>query len=398
MSSCLSSGGGGRTYSFDLDLVKPPPAASSRSSHTSSPSSTLSESSNSALVISIKKTRTSRKRPNQTYNEAAALLSTIYPNVFSTKGLKKLSRSATRPFSSFPEPSDLLLPPLPVLSDAAFLLHKSHRQEPTTAAQIELKHNFAADKDHRRPVSSSVSCSLEPNSPGSLNDDFDAESILDEDVEEGIDSIMGNLSVNTPSEEDNNNGLSSGGSSINPLLRSLVGCRISGGGAGQLELGLRLRLSHNLQWALKTQDNCEWWRTPTVPVQNILPNFKPPAAKAATDKKKKKPEKVAVSCKKIANTTISTETPKEKLKAGLGLKLNHEEVFKEWSDRSSIFLDVADSLDSSADALARLSDLDLLPEADGVRDASVTRSKEKRRSQLFSKKVRYHVRKMNAGQ
>ncbi|XP_042452660.1 protein CHLOROPLAST IMPORT APPARATUS 2-like isoform X3 [Zingiber officinale] len=366
MSSCLSGGGGGgRTYGFDLDLVKPPPPTSSRSSHTSSPSSTLSESSNSALAISIKKARTPRKRLNQTYNEAAALLSTIYPNVFSTTGLKKLSNSSVRHFT-FPEPSDdLLLPPLPVLFDAAFLLRKPHLEEPTAAAQIEFKNRFTTDKDCRSPASSSATCSFEPNSPQPFDDDFDAESILEEEVEEGIDSIMGNLSVSIPSEQDNSGGLLGG-------------------------------LEQNLQWALKAQDDCEWWRTPTVPVQNIVPNFKTPASKAASEKKKKKnEEKEKMCCKKITNRTVSTDTPKGKLKASLGLKLNHEEVLKEWSDRSSMFLDGAGSPESSANALAKLADLDLLPDASGGRETSVTKYKEKRRSRLFSKKIRYQVQKMN---
>ncbi|XP_042375015.1 protein CHLOROPLAST IMPORT APPARATUS 2-like [Zingiber officinale] len=397
MSSCLSGGGGGgRTYGFDLDLVKPPPPTSSRSSHTSSPSSTLSESSNSALAISIKKARAPRKRLNQTYNEAAALLSTIYPNVFSTTGLKKLSKSSVRHFS-FPEPSDdLLLPPLPVLFDAAFLLRKPHLEEPAAAAQIEFKNRFTTDKDCRSPASSSATCSFEPNSPQPFDDDFDAESILEEEVEEGIDSIMGNLSVSIPSEQDNSGGLLCGSSSINPLLRSLIGCRINGSHTDKIELGFGLGLEQNLQWALKAQDDCEWWRTPTVPVQNIVPNFKTPASKAASEKKKKKKvEKEKMCCKKITNRTVSTDTPKGKLKASLGLKLNHEEVLKEWSDRSSMFLDGAGSPESSANALAKLADLDLLPDASGGRETSVTKYKEKRRSRLFSKKIRYQVQKMN---
>ncbi|XP_074556775.1 protein CHLOROPLAST IMPORT APPARATUS 2-like isoform X1 [Curcuma longa] len=393
MSSCLSGGGGGRTYGFDLDLVKPPPPTSSRSSNTTSPSSTLSESSNSALAISIKKARTPRKRPNQTYNEAAALLSTIYPNVFSTKGLKKLSKSSVRHFS-FPEPSDLLLPPLPVLFDAAFLLRKPHLEEPAAAAaQIEFKHRFAADKDCRSPVGGSATCSFEPTSPEPFDDDFDAESILEEEVEEGIDSIMGNLSVSTPSEQDNSGELLGGSSSINPLLHSLVGCRISGSHTDQLEIGLGLGVERNLQWALKAQNDCEWWRTPTVPVQNIVPNSKPPASKAASEKKKKKVAKEKMCYEKITNRTASTDTPKGKLKASLGLKLNHEEVLKEWSDRSSMFLE---SPESSANPLAKLADLDLLPDASGERETSVTKCKEKRRSRLFSKKIRYQVQKMNA--
>lgn len=45
---------------------------------------------------------------------------------------------------------------------------------------------------------------------------------------------------------------------------------------------------------------------------------------------------------------------------------------------------------------ARLSQIDLLWENGGVREASVLRYKEKRRTRLFSKKIRYQVRKVNA--
>lgn len=48
---------------------------------------------------------------------------------------------------------------------------------------------------------------------------------------------------------------------------------------------------------------------------------------------------------------------------------------------------------------AKLADIDLFPDATGagtVREASVLRYREKRRSRLFSKKIRYQVRKANA--
>lgn len=45
---------------------------------------------------------------------------------------------------------------------------------------------------------------------------------------------------------------------------------------------------------------------------------------------------------------------------------------------------------------ARLAQIDLFSEGGGVREASVLRYKEKRRTRLFSKKIRYQVRKVNA--
>ncbi|EPS64863.1 hypothetical protein M569_09917, partial [Genlisea aurea] len=80
--------GGGTAYRLeplDLDFIKSPPSNSWLSNTSSSPSSTLSEATNSPLVISTRKPRTPRKRPNQTYNEAAAILSTVYPKIFPAK-------------------------------------------------------------------------------------------------------------------------------------------------------------------------------------------------------------------------------------------------------------------------------------------------------------------------
>ncbi|CAL9127354.1 unnamed protein product [Musa textilis] len=384
MSSCLSGGGGG-TYGFDLDIVKPSSSSSGRSLHSSSPSSTLSESSNSPRAISIKKARTPRKRPNQTYNEAAALLSAIYPSIFSSKSLKKLSKY-TKPFDSFPESSDLL-PPFPVLGDAAFLIHNPQPEMPA-ATRLEFKHKMPIEKECTSPVSS---VSFEPNSPDPFDDNFDAESILDGEVEESIDSIMGNLTMNVPSEDNNNEGLNTCNASVNPLLQSLIGYRT----CGRFELGLGFRFGRNLHRALRNRDEGDWWRSPAVPVQDLVPNVKSATAAPAPEKKKKKKAAKEEMCG--MKNTNATSTPSKE--AGLGLKLNHEEVLKAWSGRGSMFSDGPDSPSSSADALAKLADIDLFPDATGagaVREASVLRYREKRRSRLFSKKIRYQVRKANA--
>ncbi|XP_009381596.2 protein CHLOROPLAST IMPORT APPARATUS 2 [Musa acuminata AAA Group] len=356
MSACLSGGGGGgRTYGFDLDIVKPSSSSSGRSLHSSSPSSTLSESSNLPLAISIKKARTPRKRPNQAYNEAAALLSTIYPSVFSAMELKKLSKN-TRPFDSFPEFSELL-PPFPVLGDAAVLIHKPQSEKPA-AIRLELKHKNPVEEC----TSQMSSVSQKPNSPDPLHDYFDAESILDEEVEEGIDSIMGNLSMNTPTEDSNNEVSSDRNSPVNFLLGSLTGHTTCGGSELELELGLRN--GSILRRASRDQDEGDWWRFPAVPVQDIFANLKPAATIPALEKKKKMMKK-----KKNTAGTISILSQEES-KAGLGLKLNHEEVIKAWSDRSSIFSDHPESPDSSTAAPVRLEDINLFPDttgADGTR-------------------------------
>ncbi|KAJ1433443.1 CCT domain [Sesbania bispinosa] len=282
MSSCLS-GTGGRTYGFDLDFVKSPSSWSRTSQTSSSPSSTISESSNSQLAISTRKPRTPRKRPNQTYNEAAALLSTAYPNLFSTKNLK------TPPANKFSKPE------------------------------------------------------------ASETEDFDAESILDEEIEEGIDSIMGSRV-----EEDSN-----GASSHHPW--------IDFGGKFDFRLGLQRAGVR----ALRHVDDGNWWNFPAVDILQISP--------------------------KINGGVELNEAELPKSNPGLMLKLNFDDVRNAWSDRGSPFADDSPASDvPGSDVTARLSQIDLLWDNGGVREASVLRYKEKRRTRLFSKKIRYQVRKVNA--
>ncbi|WOK99900.1 protein CHLOROPLAST IMPORT APPARATUS 2-like isoform X2 [Canna indica] len=401
MSTCLG-GGGGCTYGFDLDLVK---TTSSSSSIRSSQSSTLSDSSNLPLTISIKRTRTPRKRPNQTYNEAAALLSAIHPSIFSSKSPKQLSTN-TRAFYPFPESSDLLLPSLPVLSDAAFLIRRPQPEKPPVAAKsLQLEHQIAAEKDCTSPVSNLSWEATSPDLP--FNDEFDVESILDEEVEQGIDSIIGNLQTDTLTTSDNNSkdGLSTCNSSINPLHTGLIGQ----GMGGRFELGFGLRFGRALQWALRKRDEGDWWRSPAVPVRDITPNYKSSTAVLPLEKKSKNQQKKVDTneVKDIRNNTNSilnnSSTSELKLKAtSLGLKLDHEDVLKAWSDRGSMFSDELDYPNlSAADDLSRLVDIDLSPEsaiANDVREASVVRYKEKRRTRFLSEKIRYQIRKVNADQ
>jgi hypothetical protein len=80
------------------------------------------------------------------------------------------------------------------------------------------------------------------------------------------------------------------------------------------------------------------------------------------------------------------------------LKLDYDGVLEAWSGKESPFSD--EILGSDADGVdfhVRLGEIDLFGES-GMREASVLRYKEKRRNRLFSKKIRYQVRKLNADQ
>ncbi|PIA43763.1 hypothetical protein AQUCO_01800072v1 [Aquilegia coerulea] len=387
MSSCIS--GGGRTYGFDLDIVKSP-STSSRTSHSSSPSSTLSESINSPLALSTRKPRTPRKRPNQTYNEAAALLSTVYPNIFSTKNLRKPSKH-TKIYDSFSDDFHELLPPSPGFNNAEFLLHQQPiPDKPTLRIELKPDSNSSEKPCQSSPISPTADYyDFQANSPNpydTYKEDFDAESILDEEVEEGIDSIMGNLSVDNELRND---------SQFNPYCwNPMVGLGIG----GRFDFGFGTSASVS---ALRHTDDVDWWRFPTVDVLAISPKLN----KVSPEKKKKK--KKVERVEELKNSESTKENPisnsnsnaemNSSCELSLGLKLNHEKVLTAWSDRGSPFSDdILGTESSESDAIARLAQIDLFSENGGLREASVLRYREKRRSRLFSKKIRYQVRKVNA--
>ncbi|XP_058113608.1 protein CHLOROPLAST IMPORT APPARATUS 2-like isoform X2 [Magnolia sinica] len=310
MSSCLS--GGGRAYGFDLEIVKPP-SPSTYSSHSSSPSSTISESSNSPLAISTRKPRTPRKRPNQTYTEAAALLSTIYPSIFSTKHLQKPCKHM-KSYDSFSESSELL-PPFPAFDNPGFPLQPipekpTFRIAPRPANSGEKSCHGPSEIDFR------------PNSPARCDgyeEDFDAGLILDE-VDEGIDSIMGNLSMCNESYSDSND--------CSGQTNDWCGNPMGLGFGGRFEVGVGF--GGNVR-ALRHVEDEDWWRNPTVEVINILPKFK------SCEKKKKK--------KKVEEDELKD------LKSGLCLKLNYEDVLSAWSDRSPFSDQISMATGSTADAI-----------------------------------------------
>ena len=305
MSSCLS--GAGRTYGFELEIVKSP----SSTSHLSSPSSTISESSNSPIAISTRKPRTPRKRPNQTYNEAAALLSTAYPNIFSTKNLANPCKF-TKSHASFFEDSSELLFPFRASDASGFLLHQPVQEKPSF--QMLPKVVNCCEKPCRSE--------LPGNSPelcDGFEEDFDAESILDEEIEGGIDSIMGNLSMENDVTDE----------TANPVCFNSYygnGIPLGLGFGGRFEFGMRRGVR-----ALRHVDDGDWWRFPTVDILEISPKFN----KIPAEKKKKKVEKVHESRTSDSPKGNSNSIPKPN--SSLLLKLNYDDVLTAWSDRGSPF-------------------------------------------------------------
>ncbi|KAL1568189.1 protein CHLOROPLAST IMPORT APPARATUS 2-like [Salvia divinorum] len=354
MSSCLS----GRAYGLNLDLIKSPTTTFSTSNSSSSPSSTLSESSNSPLSIFTRKPRTPRKRPNQTYNEAAAILSTAYPKLFPAKNIPKpfkLTKSHDDhrgPFLS--EPPDLLVP---------FCRRERGCLPPAPAAVPAAKF----EKTCRSPgeVTSSRGDLLE--NCDEFGEDFDAESILDEEIEEGIDSIMGNLTA----EE--------GGAAVD----SGVG---GGGYCYGFPVGMGFDFGYGMMMrAMRNAGGREQWSSPSVNVVDITTEKKT----AATKKKQKK--KREDSAAENSGGAVGL----------LRLNLNYDDVLSAWSDKGSPFSgDAAAAEAVGKDVQERLEEIELFPENGPApaRGAIVLRYKEKRRTRLFSKKIRYQVRKANADQ
>ncbi|CAF2131421.1 unnamed protein product [Brassica napus] len=176
MSSCLS---GGATYT--LKTMKSPPSRAASTHNTPSPSSTISESNSPPFTISTRRPRTRRKRPNQTYNEAAALLSTAYPNIFSSMR-NTLSPGTKSPLSDYDEASQLLLP----FETIDEVFNPAIQTEPY---QFLEKREFSFNSEVTR---------------FELLDDFDAESIIldDEEIEEGIDRLGLRSSLREEDDDD----------------------------------------------------------------------------------------------------------------------------------------------------------------------------------------------------
>ncbi|KAB2625844.1 protein CHLOROPLAST IMPORT APPARATUS 2-like [Pyrus ussuriensis x Pyrus communis] len=213
---------------------------------------------------------------------------------------------------------------------------------------------------------------------------------------------MGSMSVNMDLEDESKNGGAQMNNS-NPNWNSCYGYPMGLGFGGKFEFGFGSRRGVK---PLRHVDNGNWWSFPTVDVLEISPRFNksqscsapaPAAATAGKKKKKKKVEKLSV-----LETRTAAELPKEAnpipKEPGLMLKLDYDDVLNAWSDKASPFSEEMPGSDAAAgnDVSARLAHIDLFSDVGGLREASVLRYKEKRRTRLFSKKIRYQVRKANA--
>ncbi|KAF3592723.1 hypothetical protein DY000_02027335 [Brassica cretica] len=370
MSSCLS---GGATYTFELGMMKSPPSRAASSHNTPSPSSTVSESNSPPFTISTRRPRTRRKRPNQTYNEAAALLSIACPKIFSSKRRAPsdtLFLGIKSPLSDYDEASQLLLP----FDTIEKVFNPAIQTQPY---QFLEKKEFSFNSEVTRFESL---------------DDFDAESIIldDEDFEEGIDSFMGSNESNA------------GECTTMPWYGSSIG--FDSVTNFPLELGLRSSLRED-----DGDDDASLCRYPTVELEHISPRIQTTTTAAAladdgksdaVDSIKSKMIVTVAVEKKKKTTKKSVEDLKTEKRVSTFLKLDYDRVLEAWSDKESPFSDeILVSHATGIDIHAMLAEIDLFGE-NGMRESSVLRYKEKRMNRLFSnsKQIRYQVRKLSADQ
>ncbi|CAN6215755.1 unnamed protein product [Urochloa humidicola] len=438
-SSCIPAG-----LRLDLDMVKAAPTSASaaavppRPAHSAAASSTLSEASNASLPsssatssvasLSLKRPRTPRKRPNQTYNEAAALLASMYPSVFPAAGGPEAAPPRLLGLASAladdPDCSDLL-PPLPVLDQAAFLL----RDLPPPQSPVPMPMSPAPAKSCPSPaaVSSVFSEFRDPapspatpdtvaaDEPGELDfddvDGFDADSILcgvDESAAEGIDGIMGKLSMenNAAAAAVSNGNSNLSRSKIHPYLRNLM------------MLGLSFRHDQrNINQALKRHNvDPEWWMCPAVPVKDIAPPPLPAVAKPVVLEKKKGKKKLLdslykdvpiVQCKKEEEwipDSVDRGTGVLALpETGLGLRLNTERVLKAWRGRGSVFADrnASELPLSSAHVVVKHEDNNMFPENGTnavIREGNILKMQRKQKTCIpvpSNKNSRYYRPRIN---
>lgn len=370
-SSCIPAG-----LRLDLEMAKaaapPRPAHSAASSTLSAEASNASSSSATSSVasLSLKRPRTPRKRPSQTYNEAAALLASMYPSVFpAARGPQAAPPSLLGLASALaddPACSDLL-PPFPVPDQAAFLLRDLPPPPRGPAPAKSCPSPSAVSsvfREFRDPAPSpgTPEDSAASDAPGELDFDddegFDTDSILcgvDEGAAGGIDGIMGKLSMenNVAAMSTINSNLAR--SKIHPYFRNLM------------LLGLGLRQDQRIiDQALKRHSvDPEWWMCPAIPVKDICPA---PLPLAAVSEKRKSKKKVLGTIyeegiPESANGDPGALTLPEK---GLGLSLNTETVLKAWRGRGSVFADTnaSDLSLSSADVVVKVKheDSDVFPE------------------------------------
>ncbi|XP_071725423.1 protein CHLOROPLAST IMPORT APPARATUS 2-like [Rutidosis leptorrhynchoides] len=344
MSTCLSS----RACGFDLEhMIKWPYITNSTrtTSNSSSPSSTLSESTNSPIAISSRKARKPRKRPNQTYNEAAALLSMACPNIFNTKHLIKkptnLPKFTKHQPHFFDEPPELI-------ETSEYPLRRQIAENPCSLTESKITTLCQNTQEIE------LNCDCVELKDECL-DEFDTESILDEEIEQGIDSIMGESNSVIDNNKEPNDVIAYG-----------------------YPIGLGFGMRNGVR-ALKNCDDRNWWCFPMV---DVSPAVNGKFEKSLVGKKKKKKvEELMESELGFNSWGIDNFSKGIQSEKRLVLKLDYDDVLNDWSGNwSPVPEEIWHKAPTGGDIYARAANIDLFSEKDGRIEASATRFMDKNQS------------------
>lgn len=226
-----------------------------------------------------------------------------------------------------------MLLPFRVFDNSGFLIHQPIPEKSNSRIELRVE-NFCEKLQYS------------PDLSGSYLEDFDADSILDEEVEEGgIDGIMGNLSV------DNKDDSSSLDANVGTLLCDQLGTCYG------YPMGLGLGREFGFSKPFRHVDDGDWWRFPQIDVAKISPKLINKSHIEKKKKKKKVEKGVELKClvppktqnenpipkqekaREASTTKQEAESPVPKANPGLLLKLNCDEVAKAWSDRGPPFFD-----------------------------------------------------------
>lgn len=186
---------------------------------------------------------------------------------------------------------------------ASFLLHQAIPAKSDPRIEPKCSPRFPENQ-----CGNNESISKSPQLDDEFNDDeFDAESILDEETGEGIDSILGNLSASAAASDEAEATASYG-----------------------IPVGLGFRTRRGIR-PLKRVDEASWWNFSTVDVVEISPKLNSRASDSSSvDEKKKNKKKSAKTPSEPKTPTAARELPKS---GGLMLKLNYDGVLDAWSRR-----------------------------------------------------------------
>lgn len=304
MMSCLSAN---RSYGLDRDKESvgnacDNGASSVISSDTKSNKSSISSTGSditSSLLVSRKKPRTRRRRPQEIYNEAAAALSAIYPKIFSPKNCtprpkkfeKSFARKAIGPLRSAEEAE--LLHEVPTLISRVREVEDTEllwgSRGPLLSNRESKCLNISENDCIRSPLPSDSNFHLDVPATSSISPSW--ECLLDSNDEEIDGGIMSTIM----------------GTTANPDSSEMEG------NIGLFGLGVHENVKESNSF------NCSAIRSLRRTADCMICPIFDYSLKISSEEEKK---------------TMSYDAPQR-----IQLKLNYQDVLNAWSNRGSLYMD-----------------------------------------------------------